>query len=104
MYLYRLQIKWDKKTRINIHYKKKNSQLSNLQEAVATTFWDCEGFLLCEFIQLKTIINSNKYSESFVKPLKDRGKHEGVCMTSHFSPDSSLIADAEVGRFTPFTI
>jgi hypothetical protein len=34
------------------------------KNTMSTMFWDCEGFLLCEFLPPKTTINSNKYCET----------------------------------------
>jgi hypothetical protein len=39
---------------ILIHLLQKNSELSQLQKkTMAAVFWDCEAFLLCEFLHQK---------------------------------------------------
>jgi hypothetical protein len=48
------------------HYKKFNIEPS-AKNTMATTFWDREGILLCEFLPPKTTISSDKYCKTLEK-------------------------------------
>jgi hypothetical protein len=39
----------------------RNFKIELCEKQMVTEFWDCEGLLLCEFLQQKTKTNSKKY-------------------------------------------